>query len=66
MFKPIIFAVVASASLVGAAAIPAQAANSPADCAYYQKLLNEGAGYTSPNSNYNWYSQKLTECRAGG
>ena len=61
MLKHLTLAALASVSLA-VASLPAHAALSATDCAYYQQQFNQGAGGTGPGSP-NFYEQQLQHCR---
>ena len=62
MLKHFAIATVLSATLFGAAVLPAQATLSQADCAYAKRLLDIGAGPTG-SSSYNPYAVTVQQCR---
>jgi hypothetical protein len=63
MLKTFAFAGLIAATMIGASSLPASAAQSSSDCAFYAQRLSEGSGYMSRNGNYNWYAVQLQQCR---
>jgi len=61
MLKHITFAVLISSGLLAAASLPAQARPSASDCAYAQKMIDQGV----PNSGHSpsgWYADQVEQC----
>jgi hypothetical protein len=61
MIKSIALAAVISATLLGAAVLPAQASVSQSDCAFAQRQIDQGIGPRS-GSAHNPYAATLIEC----
>jgi len=61
MLKTIVMSAVVSATLLGAAVLPAHATVSRSDCAFAQMQLDQGVGPTG-DRDYNPYRSALIGC----